>query len=95
MRRSSTARRHRHQDADNLEVGLVDDLYALLNRPNRSPTGSGAAESSAGSRLRDGAGYQRIRAAVAADPEAGLRAAISPMTVASTPDIVGTVWLRC
>lgn len=73
------------RDAQSSEGPVVDDIHALLDRlePTARRVGCTAELAGVEDVLRRGAGYQRMRAAVDADPEGDLRAAVRAMLVTS------------
>lgn len=71
------------RDAQSSEGPVVDDIHALLDRLEPTARRLGCTAELAGVEdvLRRGAGYRRMRAAVDADPEGDLRAAVRAMLV--------------
>ncbi|GAA5032146.1 glutamate--cysteine ligase [Terrabacter aeriphilus] len=71
------------RDADNTELHVVDDIHDLLEQLQPTARRLGCTAELAGIEdiLRDGAGYQRMRAAVAADGTGDLRAAVRAMLI--------------
>jgi carboxylate-amine ligase len=71
------------RDADNTEVQVVDDIHDLLERLQPTARRLACTRELAGIEdiLRDGAGYQRMRAAVTDDGSGDLRAAVRAMLV--------------
>ncbi|MEW1955548.1 glutamate--cysteine ligase [Terrabacter sp. NPDC080008] len=71
------------RDADNTEVHVVDDIHDLLEQLQPTASRLGCTRELAGIEdiLRDGAGYQRMREAVAAEGAGDLRAAVKAMLV--------------
>ncbi|WP_256796326.1 glutamate--cysteine ligase [Terrabacter sp. Ter38] len=71
------------RDADNTEVHVVDDIHDLLEQLQPAARRLGCTRELAGVEdiLRDGAGYQRMRAAVTGDGTGDLRAAVRAMLV--------------
>jgi len=73
------------RDAGNSEGPVVDDIHDLLTRLEPTARKLGCTRELAGIEdiLRNGAGYQRMRDAVAADGTGDLRAAVRAMLVTS------------
>ena len=71
------------RDADNTEVHVVDDLHHLLEELQPTARRLGCIRELAGIEqiLSHGAGYQRMRDAVAQDGTGDLRAAVREMVV--------------
>ncbi|HYN67949.1 MAG TPA: glutamate--cysteine ligase [Ornithinibacter sp.] len=71
------------RDADNTEVHVVDDIRDLVARLEHTARSLGCTRELAGilDILADGAGYQRMRAAVDADDTDDLRGAVRAMVV--------------
>ncbi len=71
------------RDADNTEVHVVDDIHDLLEQLQPTARRLGCTRELGGIEdiLRDGAGYQRMRDAVAAEGAGDLRAAVKAMLV--------------
>ena len=73
------------RDAGTSEGPVVDDIHDLLTRLEPTARKLGCTRELAGIEdiLRNGAGYQRMRDAVAADGTGDLRAAVRAMLVTS------------
>ena len=71
------------RDVDNTEVHVVDDIHDLLTRLEPTARDLQCTRELAGIEdiLRDGAGYQRMRAAVLENETGDLRAAVRAMVV--------------
>jgi len=75
------------RDADNAEVHVVDDIHDLLEQLQPTARRLACTRELTGIEdiLRDGAGYQRMRAAVMDDGAGDLRAAVRAMLVSDGP----------